>query len=407
MPVPTHARSKNSAPISATSRLKSAHAMKEKLRDSLNLTLHLAPPLTEPEPEPDLDKMTFPLPPTSDPQEEKDGDLGLWTEEDEENMNVDGDEGGHPRARCNSGASVATIKGSKPGKRLAIKPRAVSAKKKGLKRCHSSRNIKLEVDLESDLGGHNSAVRNLDSQDGFADVEGKSVVSRTPTAGDGDASVWSAKSPAIKALIADDAEEADPGFLTRVSGLLMGDLQPHDRFDVSIKVKAKHIVMWDVDLDHTYVLEGLVYVKDAKPHSSQYPLKPINSLTINWRTVDSRRGTPSIADPNLYETSYRGGAALIKRAHVLGSLNPANGIHTDIAWTYLAPGVRGTGLGGGWALRFWVPVPMWLFKGREVVSSLVNANVVFGDGDRASWKEHSGTVEVTIEHLRRGREMRH
>lgn len=129
-------------------------------------------------------------------------------------------------------------------------------------------------------------------------------------------------------------------------------------------------------------------------------------MTIDWCTVDSCGRAPRITDDTIYSTSFRGRASLLTRPQVIGHLNPANGIHTDISWTWIAPCYPGTGPGGGWALRFWVPIPMWIFNGRDVARSLVRASIVFHDGTDCMWTAYSNTANVTIEHLRRGRDMR-
>ncbi|KAH9828962.1 uncharacterized protein C8Q71DRAFT_452292 [Rhodofomes roseus] len=435
-----------SAPPSAQARLKSANAIKAMLRDSLNLLPHE----TEPEPDRDLNlaigQETMPCPASprnARPGEDEahlwpwpeDGcdriqnaaDLGVdtWVEEVEdeldENMNVGGGlEDGYARKRCNSAASVATVReGSrksdtnaavlgKGSKKITVKPRTVSAKRKGLKRSHASRNLKLDLDMDDSRSSTSmeGALYTLED-DGFDDV----FPHRTENCGASSTSAASlpTTTPAMQQIMEflqdeETDEHSDSG--SKFSALLNREMRPHERFEISIKLKTKHIVMWDVNLDHTYALEGLVHVKDLKPHGFAHPLKPVSALTINWQTVDARGDTPAIAAPTLYETDFRGGAALMKPAHVLTALNPARGIHAEISWTYLPPGVRGAGRGGAWALRFWVPVPMWLFKGREMLRSMVTASVLFGEGTPDAWTGYSGTMEVTMEHLRRGREMR-
>ncbi|TFY51428.1 hypothetical protein EVJ58_g10573, partial [Rhodofomes roseus] len=356
-----------SAPPSAQARLKSANAIKAMLRDSLNLLPHE----TEPEPDRDLnlgqELMPCPAPPRNARHGEdeahlwpwpEDGcdriqnaaDLGVdtWVEEVEdeldENMNVGGGlEDAYARKRCNSAASVATVReGSrksdtnaavlgKGSKKITVKPRTVSAKRKGLKRSHASRNLKLDLDMDDSRSSTSmeGALYTLED-DGFDDV----FPHRTENCGASSTSAASlpTTTPAMQQIMEflqdeETDEHSDSGFLSKFSALLNRELRPHERFEISIKLKSKHIVMWDVNLEyvlasvsrirthadrpntltsHTYALEGLVHVKDLKPHGFAHPLKPVSALTINWQTVDARGDTPAIAAPTLYETDFRG-----------------------------------------------------------------------------------------------------
>ncbi len=52
-------------------------------------------------------------------------------------------------------------------------------------------------------------------------------------------------------------------------------------------------------------------------------------------------------------------------------------------------------------LKFYVPIPAKLFEGREYRKFNVKSKVVFGAWDLNTVVAHSGTVQITIEHLRK------
>ncbi|KAH9931353.1 uncharacterized protein B0H18DRAFT_1209028 [Fomitopsis serialis] len=178
----------------------------------------------------------------------------------------------------------------------------------------------------------------------------------------------------------------------------------HERFDVMAKPMNRHTTMWDVDFEDTYAWQGLLFVADAKPYTGIRPHMPIIDLEIEWRTIDAcSRTLRSDAEPE-YATIYEG--AVLPGAQILTQMDPARGIYTQPLWSYLPPDYPGTGEGGAWALRFWVPVPMRLFRGRDVRRFVLDARVAFGAWDVMTGVGHSERVDVTIEHLRRERDMK-
>ncbi|KAH9921631.1 uncharacterized protein B0H18DRAFT_1105890 [Fomitopsis serialis] len=290
-----------------------------------------------------------------------------------------------------------TLTASKGRKRMCTEPSPVPVKRKRVfKRCNAMRNIRFDGD---NWGSHDNG--GSDALDEFNCIEGSTPI---PTYKEDGLTTWMvpnrpmarlptrARDTSIVDLIA--AEEEAAKSLNLIGPSAFGGVRLHQRFEVSIRMKTKHIVMWDVDLNQTYALEGLLYVKDAKAQTTDFPLSSVDSISIDWHTVDSCQRVPSMADDTIYATSFRGGVA------------PLLGRPEDVSWEWIAPSVPGTGLGGGWALRFWVPVPMWIFKGRDVARSLVSASVVFRDGDdNDTFTADAGTVDVTIEHRMCARDM--
>lgn len=238
-----------SRPLSAPTlnRLKSAHAIKEMLRNSLNFDR------TSPEPE----VMSFPLPTSDLPPDDA---TDPWLFEDE---NVEEYGSGYTRSRCNSGASVATIQGAEnptacqvsgSKKKTSSKHRASPTKRKGsLKRCHASRNLRLGYDVGHN-DDHNDGDPNDPDGDGLSHPQGDDLSLQE----DGLKSSVSSGKPAnrlsasefneILDLIADE-EEAGNGLMSKIADSVFGSLRLHERFEVSVKMKTRHVVMWDVNLE--------------------------------------------------------------------------------------------------------------------------------------------------------------
>ncbi|KAH9910138.1 uncharacterized protein B0H18DRAFT_520800 [Fomitopsis serialis] len=395
-------QSSDSFLASMINRLKSARAAKNVLRDSLN-----SDPTS-----PDASGVAFLLHTNSAQQDES----SEWLLEDEEKD--DRGRVNYIRPRCDSGESIATIRADtltagKEHKSRSTKHHTAPVpekRRRTLKRCHAMRDLRFDGDNRD--GHDDGRWGELDENDEF---DGSIMFPTTTRDG---LFAWMAPGSEVAGLptrardtgfseivdlISDEDEAARS--LNSFARSALGCLQLHERFEVSIKLETKHIVMWDVDINHTYALEGVLYVKDAKAQTADLPLLPVESLSIDWHTVDSCRRIPNMTDDVIYATSFLGG--LLVRHEVIRRMNPVNGIYTAVSWEWIPPGIPGTCVGGGWALRFWVPIPMWIFKGRDVASSLVSASVVFRDGDSDyTFTAEAGTMNVTIEHLMRGRDMK-
>ena len=148
----------------------------------------------------------------------------------------------------------------------------------------------------------------------------------------------------------------------------------------------------------TYAWPGVLYVEDAQPHAGGRPPLPVVDIDIAWRTVDACTRTPEAE----YAAHFEG--AVLPGARILAQMDPARGICTQPVWRYVPPS-RVAG-GGAWALSFWVPVPMRLFKGRDVRRFVLDARVMYVEGGVCAGVGQAERVDVTIEHLRRERDMR-
>lgn len=150
---------------------------------------------------------------------------------------------------------------------------------------------------------------------------------------------------------------------------------------------------------------GVVYVRDARPYiPGQLVDQPIQSVFVDWRTVESDCKQPRITDQALYETSL--GEERTNGRYNVPELSVAKGMYTARKWEWVAPGTPGTCRGGGWIMRFWVPVPLSLLKDRAGgIASFVHASVTVIDDDEDDLiTTHAQTV-ITLESLRRGRDM--
>lgn len=155
-----------------------------------------------------------------------------------------------------------------------------------------------------------------------------------------------------------------------------------------------------------HVVEGIVYVKDARPYvPGQTVDLPIHSLSIDWRTVESDCKKPRITDEVLYETVLDDAPKSDNRYNVQ-ELSVTRGLYTGRGWEWIAPGSPGTCRGGGWIMRFWVPVPLSFLQCRAGgVTSFAHASVSLIDEEQDDLLTLHAQTTVTLESLRRGRDM--
>ncbi|KAI0724747.1 hypothetical protein C8Q72DRAFT_889603 [Fomitopsis betulina] len=214
-------------------------------------------------------------------------------------------------------------------------------------------------------------------------------------------------------IIMDDLEEIPDMFSDEEDDLKVHSCEPalviprlksSERFEVVIKPTSKHTTMWDVNFEDTYAWQGVLYVKDLHPHPDGHPPLPVVDIDIEWRTVDAcARTLRSDGEPEY--TAHFDGVAL-PGTQILAQMNPSRGICTQPMWKYVPPPLSRAGAGGAWTLRFWVPVPMHLFRGRDVRRFVLDARVMFAEWGMCTGVGHSERVAVTIEHLRRERDMK-
>lgn len=136
--------------------------------------------------------------------------------------------------------------------------------------------------------------------------------------------------------------------------------------------------------------------------------EPVNFFTVDWRTVLPARAGQEATGETAYETSRNSGEAVgLHRHEVAREMDPARGIHNAKRWEWIPAGTPGTCRGGGWAMRVWVPVPMSVLEGRAgSVASFVRASVGLEDFDLESFVVADAEAKVTVENLRRDRDMK-
>ena len=152
-----------------------------------------------------------------------------------------------------------------------------------------------------------------------------------------------------------------------------------------------------------------MYVKDARPfEAGQLHHDPVTSFAVDWRTVLPTPKGPDTVGEVLYEVSLNPGEAVVlHRFEVAKDMDPAKGIHTAKTWEWIPAGTPGACRGGGWAMRVWVPVPMSSLEGRAgPVASFVRTTVGLEDFNLESFAIVDAEAKVTVENLRRDRDMK-
>lgn len=145
---------------------------------------------------------------------------------------------------------------------------------------------------------------------------------------------------------------------------------------------------------------GILILTD---HEASTMLPPIHSVEIECAThaYEGRFSTESNALP-VFSTRFQGATFSKKElaAQALKMFDPSRGIIMQTDWSDAR--VRKN----QWYIKFWVPVPVSLFRKKETRMFRLRASVCAVD-DRM-WKKvsvYSGTVVADISHLRRHRDM--
>ncbi|CCM00573.1 uncharacterized protein FIBRA_02607 [Fibroporia radiculosa] len=174
------------------------------------------------------------------------------------------------------------------------------------------------------------------------------------------------------------------------------------RFNVAIKPKDRHCTMWDIDFDDVYAWSGVIYITDNKPYAGPPRESPIHDLDIEWWMVDASYASEPDMRPD-YSTAFAG--QMLAPSQLVERFDPSLGICTDLGWVYLPSNLSNTGAGGSWALRFWVPVPMAIFRGRECCKFQVQARIDFGTWGSTYAIVQSPVEDITMEQLVTEKEM--
>ena len=142
-------------------------------------------------------------------------------------------------------------------------------------------------------------------------------------------------------------------------------------------------------------------------HEASVRFPPIHSVEVECAThaYEGRFSTESNALP-VFSTRFLGATfskkelAVQAQAQALKMFDPSRGIIMQEDWSDAQ--VRKN----QWYIKFWVPVPVSLFRKKETRMFRLRASVCAVD-DRM-WKKvsvYSGTVVADISHLRRHRDM--
>ena len=191
-----------------------------------------------------------------------------------------------------------------------------------------------------------------------------------------------------------------------------------DRFDLRIAPTKMHTELWDLDdecvalsnqiyiiLSSTsslYAWPGILVLTDNEASVGDFP--PIHRVEIECAThaYEGRFSTETNAVP-VFSTCFRG--ACFSKKELADStaqkvFDPSLGIIMQDDWSDAQ--VRKN----QWYVKFWVPVPISLFRKKDTRMFRLKASVIVVD-DRM-WKKvalHSGTVVADISHLRKHKDM--
>lgn len=172
-----------------------------------------------------------------------------------------------------------------------------------------------------------------------------------------------------------------------------------DRFDLRVAPTKVHTELWDLADDSLYAWPGILVLTDNEA-SVDFP--PIHAVEIECAThaYEGRFSTETNAVP-VFSTCYRG-VGLSKKELVDSQkvFDPSLGIVMQEDWSDAQ--VRRN----QWYVKFWVPVPISLFRKKDSRMFRLRASVSVVD-DRM-WKKvtvRSGTVVADISHLRKHKDM--
>jgi len=170
-----------------------------------------------------------------------------------------------------------------------------------------------------------------------------------------------------------------------------------DRFDLRIAPVKVHTELWDLPDDSLLAWPGIIVLTD---HEASVRFPPIHAVEIECAThaYEGRFSTETNALP-VFSTHFRG-ATFSKELAEAQVFDPSHGIITQEGWSDAQ--VRKN----QWYIKFWVPIPVSLFRKKETRMFRLKASVSAVD-DRM-WKKvtvFSGTVVADISHLRKRKDM--
>ncbi|KAI0299282.1 hypothetical protein BC826DRAFT_967135 [Russula brevipes] len=184
-----------------------------------------------------------------------------------------------------------------------------------------------------------------------------------------------------------------------------------DRFDLRVAPVKEHTELWDLPDDCRIELRaeltlrsslcawpGILVLTDNEP-SVRFP--PIHAVEIECAThaYEGRFSTETNALP-VFSTNFRGTTFSKKELAEAQVFDPSLGIIMQEEWSDAQ--VRKN----QWYIKFWVPIPISLFRKKETRMFRLKASVSAVD-DRM-WKKvtvSSGAVVADISHLRKHKDM--
>jgi len=171
-----------------------------------------------------------------------------------------------------------------------------------------------------------------------------------------------------------------------------------DRFDLRIAPVKMHTELWDLPDDSLYAWPGILVLTDNET-SVRFP--PIHAVEIECAThaYEGRFSTETNALP-VFSTRFQGATFSKKELAEAQLFDPSLGVITQEGWSDAQ--VRKN----QWYIKFWVPIPVSLFRKKETRMFRLKASVSAVD-DRM-WKKvtvFSGSVVADISHLRKHKDM--
>ena len=148
----------------------------------------------------------------------------------------------------------------------------------------------------------------------------------------------------------------------------------------------------------TYAWTGLLVITDLKGDSG-FPIKSI-AIECSTHAYEGRFSLESNALP-VYSTAYVGSTMRRREAASLGQdFDPELGIVLEKSWS------RNPDMPNQWYVRFWVPVPMDLFRTRETRMFRLQARVDVWDSDAGTVTSSSSGITLgDVTHLRKQKDM--
>lgn len=166
-----------------------------------------------------------------------------------------------------------------------------------------------------------------------------------------------------------------------------------------------------------YAWPALLCITDNHLDYTDIEGPPVKYVELNFSNIDDTSvqasSSPSSSATHDYHVTYDGLHVETDVPHKLLCLDPEGGIGVEGRWVRgpftdeshissarleLPPSFACT---ASWATRIFVPIPASLFKGRECRYFKLKAKVGFEGWDGRTTVAHSGTVKVSIEHLKK------